>query len=469
MDIIPVPPTDQQKPIASIRTRTFFVLNDHLDEEILRNSLDTLIRDHWQKLGARFAPRRDDGQLEYHLPLTFDDNYALFNWTSKQYDHSLEKVPSFPRPTAPEKGIALLPHIRTIEEWFRPADWPLECERDELDKPLIYAQVSLFVDATVIALSVPHVFGDQLGLANIVKAWMGIIGGVTPPPMVGIKDDIFANMKDYADYPPQDVKRKGRVAVRRWGEYPLVILGLIPELIRDRVEDAYTVFIPVPLVESLRERYGKELAEKYGENPGITNGDIVSGILLKFTRMGYELPKMLSFSQTVNIRGRLPQLDQNRDAFVHNALAYSTARFPMSRSTPLSEIAYHTRKAIIEATDPQDIGISIAVMQEMVRRGQGSHIIRPFEKSYFVTNWSAAWRGLDFSPAVKEDERERDAGAPVKAFVFGDSGIASNPQRFNSTVMCKTDEGYWCNFTMSTKASKLVEEYLVKDPMLAGF
>jgi hypothetical protein len=105
----------------------------------------------------------------------------------------------------------------------------------------------------------------------------------------------------------------------------------------------------------------------------------------------------------------------------------------MSRSTPLSEITYHTRTAIIEATNPQDIGISIAVMREMVRRGQSTLIVRPFEKLYFVTNWSAAWRGLDFSPAVKKDEKTRDAGAPLKAFVFGHSGEANKPQRCNDT------------------------------------
>jgi hypothetical protein len=166
--------------------------------------------------------------------------------------------------------------------------------------------------------------------------------------------------------------------------------------------------------------------------------------------MGYASPKMLSFSQSVNsklysasniskpftdanpplkVRGRIPELDQNRDGFVHNALAYSTARFPMCRSTLLSEIVYHNRKAIIEAADPKDISIGVAITQEMVRRGQGTHIVRPFESSYFVTNWSAAWRGLDFSPAVKEDEKERDASAALKAFVFGNSGVASNPQR----------------------------------------
>lgn len=39
----------------------------------------------------------------------------------------------------------------------------------------------------------------------------------------------------------------------------------------------------------------------------------------------------------------------------------------------------------------------------------------------------------------------------------------------NTTIMCKTNEGYWCCFSMSRKASKLVEEYLAKDPMLADF
>lgn len=91
MDIITVPLSDQQKPVDKLRTRTFFILNDCLDEEILKSSLDSLIRNHWRKLGARLVAK-DDGFLEYHLPHTFDDKYKLFEWSSQEYDHSIVKV-----------------------------------------------------------------------------------------------------------------------------------------------------------------------------------------------------------------------------------------------------------------------------------------------------------------------------------------------------------------------------------------
>jgi len=41
--------------------------------------------------------------------------------------------------------------------------------------------------------------------------------------------------------------------VRHRMEYPLVILGFIPELVFHRQEVSHTVFLPLPLVQSLRE------------------------------------------------------------------------------------------------------------------------------------------------------------------------------------------------------------------------
>jgi hypothetical protein len=69
-------------------------------------------------------------------------------------------------------------------------------------------------------------------------------------------------------------------------------------------------------------------------------------------------------------------------------------------------------------------------MREMVRRGQGTHICEPFERSFFVTNWSAAWKGLDFGPAVKAGENEASA---VKLLVLGESKILDGPDRCKET------------------------------------
>jgi hypothetical protein len=45
MEVIQIPLPEQQKPIPNIRTRTSFILDERVDEEVLRNALDRLIRD----------------------------------------------------------------------------------------------------------------------------------------------------------------------------------------------------------------------------------------------------------------------------------------------------------------------------------------------------------------------------------------------------------------------------------------
>jgi hypothetical protein len=110
-------------------------------------------------------------------------------------------------------------------------------------------------------------------------------------------------------------------------------------------------------------------------------------------------------------------------------LHYSTSRFRIDPSTPVSEIAYQNRKAIIEALDEKDIATNIAVVSEMVRRGQIVHVCEPFERSFFVTNWTAAWKGLDFSPAIKEPEPNENGTSAPKLFVLGESKIIGGPDR----------------------------------------
>ena len=280
MEVIRVPAFDQLKPVPKLRVRTFFILHDRLDEQTLKNALDCLIRHHWRKLGARLATRREDGLLEYHLPHTFDEKYILFHWTSKQHDRSIDNI-GLPRATPPEKGATLLPSLEAVEDWLSPSGWPLERTLDPPDAPLLYVHFSLFDDGSCITINSPHVVGDQFGLSNIMKAWLGVAKGEAPPPMVGVKDDYLAIGKPYADYRPEEVVRKGRARIRRKGEYPLVVLAFIPDMVLHRKEETYTLFLPLPLIQSLRQRHSKALTEKYGSDPGISDNDIITPILLK--------------------------------------------------------------------------------------------------------------------------------------------------------------------------------------------
>lgn len=281
MEIIQIPLTDQQTPMCNVRTRTFFIVNHLLDESVLRNALDHLIRNHWRKLGARLVQRAKDGLFEYHLPPTFGEDYLLFKWTSQTYDHSVDKVSIFAKPDPIEGRITLRPALATFESWLRPSDWPIERQDAPSDAPLIYVHFVLFNDATTIALSWPHAVGDQFGVANVMKAWMDQVQGVTPPDMVGFRDDVLENQKSYKDYRPEEVVRKGRKRVRGQMEYPFVILGFLPELIMHSKEITHTMLFPTSLLKLLRQRLIKELEEKYAVVPEISFGDVITAVCLK--------------------------------------------------------------------------------------------------------------------------------------------------------------------------------------------
>lgn len=291
MEVIPVSLTDQQKPVDNIRTRTFFIVDSRLNESVLRSGLDDLIRNHWRKLGARLFTRPGDnkhGLLEYRLPATFDDDYQLFEWSATEYDHVIDKsahLGFFNDPPAAEKGVTLLDSIKDVDKVVRPSTWPFEVKDEPASgAPLLFVHLSLYTDATVIALGLPHVLADQMGVANIVRAWLGLAyENTTPPEMIGYNEDVFQTptTKSYADYPHNEIYRKGKTKVRNGWEYVFVVMGFLPELMLRRTERQHIVFFPRPMLDGLKERYRKELTAQYGADPGLSTGDIVSAILTK--------------------------------------------------------------------------------------------------------------------------------------------------------------------------------------------
>jgi len=436
METIPVLPLDLIRPIRNIRTRTFFILDDRLDQDKLRNALSVLIRDHWRKLGARLVGKAKTGPLVYQVPKVFPKDYQLFRWTSKNNDFPIDDVcPSLaPNPGLSEKEpseVRMLPLTDSVDKLFRPSDWPLHLE-DEVDAPLLLFHISLFTNSTVLTISMTHILGDQLGVANILRASLGLVNGVVPPPMLGYDDDILPGKKPFADYPKSKTYQKGKMHVRRPLEYLFVILPYIPELVLHPKEESTVLLFPLSVIQSLRERHIKMLTEKDGTSPDeITNGDILSAIMTKFSRMGNKKKTMLALSQTVNLRGRIPELaepEQSR-GFIHNGQVYGIARFPFSHSVSIGEIAQRNRQGIKEILDPDAIEVQEAVRREMQRRKQGTHVCEPFERSHGISNWSPAWRDLDFSPALQDGAKEARDGKPLRLVVLGQGTEAKTPKR----------------------------------------
>lgn len=124
---------------------------------------------------------------------------------------------------------------------------------------------------------------------------------------------------------------------------------------------------------------------------------------------------------------------------------YTSCRFRITSTTPLREIAYQNRLGLNTQCSPSDFEMGLAVIREQVRRGQATHICEPLERSYFVTNWCLAWKGLEEIVSTtmkaednneKGEEKEKEhpptSGVKPKMMVLGHSMPRDTPSRCTS-------------------------------------
>ncbi|KLU82211.1 hypothetical protein MAPG_01286 [Magnaporthiopsis poae ATCC 64411] len=202
----------------------------------------------------------------------------------------------------------------------------------------------------------------------------------------------------------------------------------------------------------------------------------------------------VSLGVVVNLRGRIPELPRGgaSSSYVHNAIAYGFTRLgKVHRSSSLAEMAYRHRLAVMHMAEREAIETALGVIDHSFNHGNKPPMIGdPGDRPYIVSNWTAAWKDIDFSAASavpektyekkikaspKKDEKTppaspvEDGQPPKRLLVLGRAHTRDTPLRFVSMVMCKSHEGYWATFAATKKNMKKVEEFLSKDPLLATF
>ena len=280
--IIPLAKIDQWKPINNIRSLVFFVLRQILNEDVLRASLDRLIRQHLPILGARIRPTGKNGALQYHRPNTFTDDYELFNWSAAKVQSKLEENIGVLGASMNKEAATLGPSVPEIEAKLIPSEWPLERKQEKPDAPLLFVHLIHYLDATVVAMNLPHAVADMMGFASVVRAWMQVVRSEVPTTFLEPKPGVLDGP---ADLPAADLRKKGAFRLTSRLDRLQVAGGFVPELAKQPKEDRRILFVPVPIVETLRNRLDKSLKAKHGqETPSLTNGDILSGLVVKVGR-----------------------------------------------------------------------------------------------------------------------------------------------------------------------------------------
>ncbi|EHK19584.1 uncharacterized protein TRIVIDRAFT_46710 [Trichoderma virens Gv29-8] len=477
--IIPISAKDQWRPIDNIRSLVFIVVRDILDGEFMKSSLDKLIRTHVPLLGAQIKPSGADGLLQYHLITPFPEDKEIFSWSTSNVASTLEDANLVPEHN-PQRGITIFPDVTVMEPCWIPSDWPVRRDQDKPDTPLLLVHLTYYTNATIVTLNLPHCVSDQIGYGSVINSWIDVMKGKEPLPFIELPEDSLDGDKDISI---KELHKKYEFRLRTKRERAEVLIGIVPELVVRSKETRCTLFLPVGLVNGLRDKWRIELKGKYGADAAnITNGDVVVGIIAKFANLHRKKPKKQVITGPASVRGYHPLLPKTSH-YLHNATVFTVSRTAISRSKPpVSEIAYGNRLAVLEALKPEKIERGLAVARELLRRHMPMHICEPWEFSYSTTNWCNAWHGIDFSVASAKktgeaaekkdsDESSRDDaktidGAASAPLIFGHSLERNHPNRLSAAIMSKGEGGYWVDFAAPNKGMAAIRALLERDPNL---
>ncbi|KAF4457122.1 Alpha-1,2-mannosidase family protein [Fusarium austroafricanum] len=274
--VIPLSFRDSWKPLIDIRTLLFFVVKQDLDDKVLRDALEKLIREHLPILGTRIHVAKKTGQPEYHIPATFEKDYELFRWSSVSIESTLDEA-NVLKPTAVGSSISFYPSIVELETAWTPSGWPLDRRQAEDNCPLLLVHLTHYRDATVVATNLPHSVADQTGYATIIESWIDLVRGRSLPPF----SNISASALDGANMTDKEMRMgKGDFRIQTKQEVWTKLMGFIPELVRQQKEERRILLFATSLLDKLRSDMNQQIAND-SKTVVLTNNDVLVALLLK--------------------------------------------------------------------------------------------------------------------------------------------------------------------------------------------
>ena len=471
VNIVPFQAADQLKTFLNIRLIVFFLVRQALDESSMKTSLRKLIREHLPILGARIKVNKQTKRPEYHVPTAFQDGHQSFDWSSASVESTVDEVLDGLGSRTCRESIGIGPDIRQVESQWAPRRWPVERKFEDPEAPILFVHLTHHTDGTVVGLNIPHSVCDMFGVGSLVRAWMQVQAGKTPAPFIQLRPgELDANM----NLPKAELYRSGKYRIASKRDMMRMYSALMPNHIMHPKEARHVLYLPIQLIDSLRLRYDQELKKNYGPDVSpLSNGSIISALCARvreqrivsdlenddanrkqLTLLGRSKPVMTTLYETVNgesnfpgaigkqtdsvpARGRVPILPVGAP-YLHNAISMALTRVSIP-DTPLLEIAHTHRQNVLAALEPQCIQRDLAVTCASGKSGRPYNVCERSDWLYYISNWTGAWRDVDFSAAGKDSSGESKCSIPPP-IVLGHAVERGTPLRGESFCVCAENQ-----------------------------
>ncbi|KZT21076.1 hypothetical protein NEOLEDRAFT_801120 [Neolentinus lepideus HHB14362 ss-1] len=263
-----------------------WVINGTLDVETLRHGLDTLAnRGTWRKFGARIR-QNSEGDLEWHVPRQYTKERPAYHLTVHTYASVAAANLFIPTPTRDAPSIQ--PNMGPDVVFVHP-DTPIKLEEyldPAQDHPCFNLHVSLFRDdpITCIGITLPHIYGDGVGVAKMLSNWLTLMRNPNAPIPVlhGYDTDPLAPLEASYDFAED-------LTTEKWEETLRNITS--QEVAEDRPREYRTVYLPGSHVKRMRAEALAELRQRQQRGEAVpdflSENDIIIAWWIKVLHFRY--------------------------------------------------------------------------------------------------------------------------------------------------------------------------------------
>ncbi|TLS22005.1 uncharacterized protein PpBr36_09636, partial [Pyricularia pennisetigena] len=418
-----------------------------LDPDALYQALEALIRrDGWRKMGGRLR-LNSMGRLESHIPAEFTSSRPAVRFSPTVFDMAIDEHPlacKLPRATGDHASVQ--PGSPDMMKLFYPDGVPSGLDYYIYsDEPQLRLYVVSFNDATLVGMEAPHVLGDIMAHAGIVKGWVDILHGreAEVPRFEGFRTDPLGEVVKRAETSQIAGVLQDKILTGVW--YVMFVVYFTLDIVLGPKMETRTLFFPASTVAKMREQALAELGRQGDgdDKPFVSNGDVLTAWISKMAAkpLAAKAPRQdLTILNAINLRPRLSSSLDPAAVYGQNMVVTYCGFTTLGEAvtTPLGVMAGEMRRSLVEQAGERELAAFAKMMWEL----GGDRPISTSVKAYLFcfSNWARArfYHIMDFSPAVVgNDSRARAAGHPP-----------GKPVLFLSTTTGMTPLArYWFNIT----------------------
>jgi hypothetical protein len=369
------------------------------------------------------------------------------------------------------------PSTHLISEDFRPfiarPNFPTFEQSVRQNEPQISLHVTSFKDATLVALSWPHVLMDASAGKALLSGWSAVLAGREGdvPVVIGARDDILlqAAMEDKAVTSEEFKLEKNRLT----GVKLLVFsLRCLWDKFWNPPRQQRTVFIPGAVLDKLKADVRQEITEESQSSqnvPFVSEGDILISWICQAAASTMSKPRPLAIMSFLDIRSRIPEIRKSAGVFLQN-MVLSTYAFisPQTATSSIGAVAVSHRQHFAEqSTDAQTLSFLKSVYRDIDATKKPRLIFgEPNSVPFLINNVSKAEliKLVDFSPAVlRQGESSETRKNPIGTMVtYWNEGLERGWSGFNVCWMQGRDHdgNFWMMANLLPRTWAKLEEDL---------